>query len=256
MRSISFIYLDLDDTLLDHSGAVRRATASYLQDYQNIFPHTPEEFYKEWCELIENYYFAYLRGDITYEQQRIYRIKEMYHRQSYELNDSQAQEHFNHYLYHYENNWKLFDDVAEFFNKCPLKKGIITNGNSAQQRKKIDRLGLSKLVDPIIISDEVGFAKPESAIFLEACQQAKVDPQYVLYVGDRLQADIIGSKKAGLTPIWIRRYSSSPAQGHIPFIQSLCELDLNKIGSSRFNTRHLQYAHEAKDSEKSKSLTR
>src|SRR6185437_2239642 len=46
---------------------------------------------------------------------------------------------------------------------------VVTNGAPVQHRK-VDRAGLTDLVDTVWVSSEVGSAKPDPAIFLEACR--------------------------------------------------------------------------------------
>ena len=256
IKELKFLFFDLDDTLIDHSGAVRKGTELYLQDYRDYLPHSSEDFFQEWCKLIETYFYAYLRGEISYEQQRIYRIQELYRRQGLHLNESDAHDHYQRYLFHYENNWQLFEDVDPFLKDSNLPFGIITNGNSEQQRKKIKNTGLEETARPIIVSEEIGASKPDKFIFHEACRQADVSPENTLYVGDRFEADILGGKKAGLHTIWLRRYAPPNTNGRVPFIRTLKDLNLAHFGSQRFNTRHMQYAVNVKPQEKMPVATR
>ncbi|MEM9443830.1 MAG: HAD family hydrolase [Verrucomicrobiota bacterium] len=255
-KDLRFLFFDLDDTLIDHSGAVRLATNLYLHDYREYLPHSPEGFFQEWCGLIETYYYAYLRGEINYEQQRIYRMQELYRRQNLYLPDNDAYAHYQRYLFHYSNNWILFDDVTPFLEKLELPFGIITNGNAEQQRLKIELTKLKERAEPVIISEEIGAGKPDKFIFHEACRQAGVAPEHTLYIGDRFEADVLGGKKAGLSTVWLRRYIGQNTNGSVPFIRSLSELNLNNISSQRFNTQHYKYAAKIKHEGKQPLATR
>jgi putative hydrolase of the HAD superfamily len=73
------------------------------------------------------------------------------------------------------------------------------------QRAKIAALNLEAYFSAIIISGEVGFAKPSQEIFAIACEQLQVEPAGVIFIGDNFEKDIEGSAKAGLKPIWINR---------------------------------------------------
>jgi putative hydrolase of the HAD superfamily len=84
-----------------------------------------------------------------------------------------------------------------------LRLGIVTNGYSCIQRMKIDRHNLHGLVDFTIVSEEVGAHKPEPEIFKAACVKAACAPERVLFVGDTVENDYIGARRAGLEAILI-----------------------------------------------------
>ncbi len=83
--------------------------------------------------------------------------------------------------------------------------GIVTNGASDSQRSKLDVLQFDKLFSSIVVSGEIGFAKPDVAIFLHAVTQLGCEPPQVWLVGDDLESDIAGGLAAGLSTIWIDR---------------------------------------------------
>ena len=56
--------------------------------------------------------------------------------------------------------------------------------------------------DKIIISEEVGFSKPDERIFELALNELKVQPGEVLFVGDDLQKDIGGCQNVNIKGIW------------------------------------------------------
>ena len=83
------------------------------------------------------------------------------------------------------------------------KLGLITNGPSATQRPKIAQFGLADYLDLLIVSEEVGVAKPDPAIFQLALAELAVPPERALYVGDSLEFDLPGAAAAGMPFIWI-----------------------------------------------------
>lgn len=81
--------------------------------------------------------------------------------------------------------------------------GIITNGFSRPQRGRLQRHALHEWFSPLLISDEVGVAKPDAAIFEQALAALPVtDPARVLMVGDNPGTDIAGAAAAGLSTCW------------------------------------------------------
>lgn len=82
--------------------------------------------------------------------------------------------------------------------------GIITNGPSQWQSRKLDVLGIRSFFDTIVISGEEGVEKPHPEIFARALERCRATASQAAFVGDHPEADIQGALKAGLTPIWKR----------------------------------------------------
>lgn len=85
-----------------------------------------------------------------------------------------------------------------------LPIGIVTNGESEFQARKIDALGLRELVDAILISEAEGVRKPEKDIFERAACRLGVQSTQCLYVGDSPTADVLGAHAVGMKTAWFR----------------------------------------------------
>ncbi len=88
-----------------------------------------------------------------------------------------------------------------------VKVGIISNGSGETQRRKLRAAGLLDAFTPdrIWISGEVGWAKPDSRLFLLAVQALGETPQHCLYVGDCEENDWSGARNAGLRACLVER---------------------------------------------------
>jgi putative hydrolase of the HAD superfamily len=84
--------------------------------------------------------------------------------------------------------------------------GVVTNGSSETQRAKLARLGFEPLFDKIIVSEEVGCRKPDSAIFRLAIAGWDVPASSVLVVGDDPVADVEGARAAGMQALRVRHH--------------------------------------------------
>jgi 2-haloacid dehalogenase len=80
---------------------------------------------------------------------------------------------------------------------------VITNGLREVQRPRLERSAIADLVAHLIVSEEVGAAKPEAAIF-DAAFRLMGDPgrEEVLLVGDSLSSDIAGGNGYGIDTCW------------------------------------------------------
>lgn len=86
--------------------------------------------------------------------------------------------------------------------------GVLTNGDGALQRAKLDDHGLDALVDAVVVSNEVGHRKPEAAIFDVAADRLPADVH--VYVGDSYEDDIAPASEAGFVPVHVR-HDQGPA---------------------------------------------
>lgn len=84
-----------------------------------------------------------------------------------------------------------------------FKLGLVSNGSSLNQRSKLERSGIGTHFSSIVISQEVGMAKPAEVIFQRSLRELGVAPASALYVGDHPRADIVGASQAGLRTAWI-----------------------------------------------------
>lgn len=106
------------------------------------------------------------------------------------------------------DSMRLYDDVQELFDvlkTAQIPLALITNGGADTQRNKLKTLGMEKWFDAIVISGEVGVAKPDALIFGLALDKLGIEPEYVWHVGDDLTTDIAGAKAASLTSVWLNR---------------------------------------------------
>jgi putative hydrolase of the HAD superfamily len=93
------------------------------------------------------------------------------------------------------------------------KLGLITNGPSAIQRAKIERFGLAEYFDELIVSGEVGVAKPDPAIFRLALERLGVESAEALFVGDSPEYDLRGAVAAGVPFVWMNSRGQELPEG-------------------------------------------
>lgn len=220
------IFFDLDDTLLDHKGSEYESVKEFYKEYKDDIKIKEESFYELWYQISKKFFNKYLKGEITFEQQRINRIKEVFEiSNSIKLSDKEANLRFHFYLQKYEDSWKPFGDVISCLQKLTdYKLGIISNGDFNQQYFKLVKLGINNLFTCIITASEYGIAKPNIKLFEKACNKVKLLPENCYYIGDDLETDILPSNKIGMHGIWLNRELEPLELPNIVTINSLNEL--------------------------------
>ena len=111
---------------------------------------------------------------------------------------------------HIEPDVEIIDFLTGL-NHRQVPWGIVTNG-AASQLGKCRAAGLEQIAPFIIVSGEVGYAKPDQRIFRDALTATALEnPAKVLFVGDNPVADIDGAKRFGMMTARIRTGWSYPS---------------------------------------------
>jgi putative hydrolase of the HAD superfamily len=217
------IFFDIDGTLLDHKRAEKAAARSFFLSHGSDLGLSADEFITSWQIAAEKHFRSYQLGRITFQEQRRERLRDLYSINR-DLTDKEADQLFESYLEAYQTHWILYPDVREALDSlAPDRMGIISNGDSRQQRQKLESTGIASYFSVIQISGDIGIAKPDTEIFLQACRQAALPTKDCCYVGDSLQDDVIPANKAGLLGIWLNRQAEKNPIS-IPTVHSLSKI--------------------------------
>jgi haloacid dehalogenase superfamily, subfamily IA, variant 3 with third motif having DD or ED/haloacid dehalogenase superfamily, subfamily IA, variant 1 with third motif having Dx(3-4)D or Dx(3-4)E len=200
--SIQAILFDLDNTLLDRTRTFEQFTNGFIATY---FSHLDEtrEIFDRIIELDQDGYkdkeelFAELLDELPW------RIPPEHS----ELLAFYKREYVNHAL--------LMEQAREVVLglREKYRLGLITNGKTAIQHGKIDRLGIRDMFDVILVSEEAGVKKPDRAIYEMATAKLELQPEQCLYIGDHPVNDIEGATNAGMRTIWFK--VNQPWRDHI-----------------------------------------
>jgi putative hydrolase of the HAD superfamily len=93
-------------------------------------------------------------------------------------------------------------DVLDHLKSTGISIGVVTNGGPLVQGEKMTAVNLWPWLDCTVTCDEAGFTKPRPGPFLRALSTLQVAPEDTWFVGDYPEADIVGSQRVGMTPIW------------------------------------------------------
>jgi len=107
---------------------------------------------------------------------------------------------------------------------------IITNGVASTQRKRLIDSGINDLFSHLIISEEIGFEKPDRRYFEAVKEICQIDdPKAALVIGDSLNADIFGGASFGFDTCWYNP-QNKPFNGKAVPTYTIASLsDLHKI---------------------------
>jgi HAD superfamily hydrolase (TIGR01549 family) len=198
-----FILFDLDDTLFDHTHASRCALAAVHA------AHAPEAafeiFAAEHARLLEVFHQRFLAGEYTLDQARAARMTGLFATLGRALSADEAAHIGAHYRREHQANRQLIAGARDLLDALlpHARLGLITNNSTADQIDKLRTLDIARYFDSIVISEDVGVAKPDPRIFALALERLGAHAHEAVMIGDSLHADIEGARAAGMATVWL-----------------------------------------------------
>jgi 2-haloacid dehalogenase len=198
-KHYSWLWFDADGTLFDYYRAEGRALEQAFQALHLPFDGTALDTYR----LINRQLWDALeRRELTQADLQTLRFERLLDT----LNcGGDAAQLGAAYLQHLANAGDLIDGANDVL--CVLKEthriAIVTNGLATVQRGRLARSGIGALVDEVIISEEIGIAKPYAGFFdVVFARTGNPSCSEVLVIGDSLTSDMRGGLDYGLDTCW------------------------------------------------------
>lgn len=196
------VIFDLDETLIDRHASISVYASRLYADFTNDIALPEDQFIERFLELDGNGYtpretlFGYLSEELVNE----------------EVPANIIGEHFAEYAWDRPVLMEGAITGCTELRRAGVPLGIVTNGGSINQRKKLRNTGLDQLVHHVVISEEFGAGKPDMRIFLEVCERLNIEPEDSWFIGDNPMVDIVGASNAGFKTIWLKRALPWPSE--------------------------------------------
>ncbi|OEV11160.1 HAD family hydrolase [Streptomyces nanshensis] len=205
---IRAVLWDVDDTLFDYTGSDRSGALRHLEAERLLERHaSPEAALARWREVMDEQFARFLSGELGFHEHRRERARGFL---GTPLTDDEADGWFARYVALYEQAWTLFPDAVPALDALTpgYRHGALSNSSTANQERKLRRLGIRDRFEVLLCADEIGHAKPAPEAFLAGCAALGLPPGEVVYVGDRYDIDARAADDAGLCGVWIDRAGS------------------------------------------------
>ena len=197
------VLFDLDDTLSDFESAQAEAFPALLTDFGVAGSDGEMGHYLAAFKRGADPLWAMLeRGETTLETLNVERFRRLVDATDLALDHELLAVAYLRLL---ARSGRLIAGATEVLGALAgsVRIGLNTNGYAEVQRPRLEHFGLTHHFDPIVVSSELGVAKPSAEFFAVALGgSGNPDPASVLVVGDSLSSDIGGAAAAGMGTCW------------------------------------------------------
>ena len=195
-----YLLIDNDNTIMDFNAAEAKALIDVLKAYG--LP-TDDATVHAYHEINDAQWKSLERGETTQPKLKVERFRQLL---AY-LNrtDLDADALSTAYANGLGNHADLLPGAADFIHALhgKIKIALVSNGVSAIQRSRLSHCPLTPLFDVIVISEEVGAAKPDPTILHVAMEKLGcTDKAQAVMMGDSLSADIPAAINTGVDSIF------------------------------------------------------
>lgn len=212
------VFFDIDDTLYDQAQPFAYAVHKV---YGNVPGATDAQLFQASRMHSTQVFAAFSRGELPTDAIYTRRMVDTLADFGVKISDELALKIQRAYESDTSQSMSISPTMQHCLELCRQagRVGVITNGAEKRQLGKLRLLHASQWIDPdaVFISDALGMAKPDPAIFRYACSQTGVKPERSLYVGDSYGNDVVGAHDADMPVIWFnRRGRTRPESGPAP----------------------------------------
>ena len=193
---------DLDQTLLDFHASEYKALGIVLRE--NGLPFS-EAIYQHFKAYNRSLWLELEKGKLRQDELVIRRFEDFL-RETGLVGDPAAMNAV--YMDSLSGQAVLFPDTLEClraWREC-VQVMFVTYGSARVQRGRFRRMPFAEMEGEMLVSQEVGAAKPDPRMLEIAMERAGVrDRRRVLVLGDSLTSDMKAACNAGMDSCWINR---------------------------------------------------
>jgi putative hydrolase of the HAD superfamily len=222
VRGPQVVLLDLDDTLFDHTHSSLTGLRALREAYAPLARLELEALAKIHSNNLEAMHALVLRGEMSVDEARFARFRAL--AADCGAPSLDAAELAAVYRAAYLRARRAVPGAAPLLAaiRARAKVGVVTNNVVAEQVEKLAHLGMTALVDVLVVSEEAGVRKPDAAIFRIALERCGASADDAVMVGDSWGSDVLGARAAGIRAVWLNRAGlPCPGPASCAEIQSL-----------------------------------
>ena len=197
---IEFLFLDLDDTILDFHKAERIAISKTIRE----FGVEPTEEILTLYHGINKWHWEQLElGNLTRAEVLVNRFGVLFEKLGREVDAPKCAKAYEINLS--QGHWFLpgAEEAVDALSK-KYRLFLASNGTAVVQKGRMTSANLYRFFETVFVSQEIGYNKPSREYF-DACFASipGFDKEKAMIVGDSLSSDIKGGINAGIRTVWV-----------------------------------------------------
>jgi len=197
---VEFLFLDLDDTILDFHKAERLALSKTFQSF-GLAP--TEEVLARYHLIYKAHWERLERKELTREEVLVGRFAVLFQEFGLQVKPEACARAYEDNLSvgHYFLPGAL-EAVQSLSRKYKLY--LASNGTAKVQAGRLASANIGCYFQEVFVSQEIGANKPDR-LYFEGCfaRIPGFDVTKAMMVGDSLTSDILGGNQAGMTTCWV-----------------------------------------------------
>ncbi len=197
---IEFLFLDLDDTILDFHKAERIAVRKTIEAFGLA---VDDELLNTYSAINRAHWERLERGELTREEVLTGRFTTLFQKFGKAVDATACARDYEKNLavghYFLPGAEEAMEELAKQY-----KLYLVSNGTASVQKGRMTSANLYRFFKKVFVSQEVGYNKPAKEYF-DICFAGipGFDPKRAMIVGDSLTSDILGGINAGITTCWV-----------------------------------------------------
>lgn len=197
---IEFLFLDLDDTILDFAATERKSMIRLLK----MIGIEPTEEVLHRYHVINRIHWEMLeKGQLTREEVGTRRFEVLFSELGVQADPRACETSYRQFLSEGDDVLPGAREALQQLQKH-YRLFAATNSTLYVQTGRLARTGLRSCFEDVFVSEEVGANKPSEAFFSRSFAKIEgFDKSKAMMVGDSLTSDILGGNNAGILTCWI-----------------------------------------------------
>jgi YjjG family noncanonical pyrimidine nucleotidase len=195
----SWLIFDADGTLFDFHRGETVALQSTLEKHGYSYSSHLHDVY---AGISADLWGRFERGEMPLERLRVLRFERLFTDLGIDVEPEPFNDDFMEAL---GRQTQLLDGAEEVVRELSARVRLLlaTNGIAVVQRARFSRASICSYFEDVVISDEIGVAKPQTAYMDEAFSRMGNPPKSeVLMIGDKLSSDVAAGANYGIDTCW------------------------------------------------------
>ena len=192
------LFFDVDDTLLNFKLCSRAALSNSFESLNIQYDHS---FFDLFYKIDHELWSRQKQGLLSVQDVINSRFKEMFSLLKISVDSNKFKNVFHEKL---SAEFILESDALEIIRyfSSKYKLYVASNGFLAMQQSRLRSAGLLSYFTELFVSDDIGYEKPDSRFFDECLNRSKLKNNDILFIGDSLDADMLGAYNSSIDTCW------------------------------------------------------